>query len=119
VGRTSLLVAIAVAAMLVQLFPEHVGAIKWAVILLGLVYLLVQALTTYPTLYLDRKRLKTQRAADTQEYGIYERELAAIRSKYPAGRLADAAALPPDYQAELMARNERHREMLTRKFGAY
>jgi hypothetical protein len=119
VGRTGLLAAIAVAAILVQLFPDHVGAIKWAVILLGLAYLLAQALTTYPKLYLDRRRLEVQSAADEQEYGTYERELAALRSRYPAERLADGAVPPPEYQAELAALNERHREMLTRKFGAY
>ena len=119
VGRTSLLAAIAVAALAVQLFPHHVGTIKWAVIMLGLLYLIVQALTTYPKLYLERKRLKVQLAADAREYRIYERELAALRARFPAERLADGTAPPPDYAAELAALNERHHEMLTRKFGAY
>ena len=117
VGRTSLLAAIALAAVLLQWFPRHGGAIKWALILLGLGYLIVGAVTTYPRIYRDRKRA-AQLAADERDYRNYEHDLGVIRSKFAVDRPANGAP-PPAYQAELDALNEKHRDMLTRKFGAY
>jgi hypothetical protein len=120
VNRTAFLVTIAVAAILMELFPAYVGAIKWAVILLAVAYLAGRALRTYPKLYRERKQKAAQFRADEDEYREFEKELTSLRSKYDTPRLeAEGNTLPPAYQVELQALNERHKAMLTRKFGAY
>jgi hypothetical protein len=120
VKRTPFLVAIAVAAILMELFPAYVGPIKWAAILLAIAYLAGRALRTYPRLYREKKQRASQLMADDQEYREFEGELAALRTRYEIPRLeAQGLAPPPTYQDELQGLNERHKAMLTRKFGAY
>jgi hypothetical protein len=120
VNRTAFLVTIAVAAILMELFPAYVGVIKWAAILLAVAYLAGRALRTYPKMFRDRKRQAAQLLADEQEYRDFSAELSALRSKYETQRLeAEGKVPPPAYEAELQALNERHKDMLTRKFGAY
>ncbi len=119
-SRTIFLATVAVAAILMELFADQVGVIKWALILLGGVYLVVRALKTYPALYREKKRKAAQLAADEQEYREFEKMLEAVRAKYRPNHLPDdSIELPAAYHEELTALNEKHRDMLTRKFGAY
>jgi Tfp pilus assembly protein PilE len=120
VSRTRFLVAIAIAAVLMQVYPAYVGAIKRGLVLLGVTYLLVRALKTYPRLYQEKKRQAAQNVADAQEYLDYARELETIRSTFDPNH-HDGADVdpPPEYQDALTALSEKHRDMLTRKFGAY
>jgi ERCC4-related helicase len=120
VKRTPFLVTIAVAAMLMELFPAYVGPIKWAAILLAIAYLAARALRTYPRLYRERKRQAAQLLADDHEYRDFEAELAALRARHDTQRLEVQGISPTQvYLDELQALNERHKSMLTRKFGAY
>lgn len=119
-GRTSFLVAIAAALLMMQFFPNQAGIIKWVIIALGGGYLLVRALLTYPKLYRDSRRLRAQRKEDAQSFRAYSEELAVIRARYdtlerPSGDAVNDAA----YEAELAALHVKYRAMLERKFGTH
>lgn len=123
-SRTPFLVAIAVAAILIQFFPSQTGNIKWAAIALVVIYLSLRVLRTYPRQYKEKKLKAAQLAADSEEYHQYQLHLEALRKKYDLGlpdpEATAAAAEPPlAYQQELTALNDSHRNMLTRKFGSY
>jgi hypothetical protein len=120
IGRTSLLAAVALCALMIQLFPSYVTVIKWVVIALGVLYVAVRAWTMIPAWFLERRRQEQQVSADASEYREYERDLAAIRSRFVVNDAATTVETPPAaYQAALTALNEKHKEMLIRKFGAY
>ena len=81
--------------------------------------MVVRLARTLPRQYREKRRRAMQLAVDAQEYRLYEAELEAIRNKYDPNRLGVEGALPAAYQDELTALSEKHRAMLTRKFGAY
>jgi len=110
VSRTRFLVVIAIAALLIQLFPAHAGPIKWLAIVAGVAYLAVRALRTYPGLFKQKKLEARQRRTDEVAYAEYLAELAALKAS--AGSLA-----PDDYTIQLQALHENYRDMLERKFG--
>jgi hypothetical protein len=118
VSRTIFLVAIAVALLSMQFFPGHADISKWAVVGLGVAYLSIRALLTYPKLYKERRRRAAERAEDEQAYGRYRTELDSIRARHepPPDALEDAAAAEA-YAAELSALHDKYRDMLDRKFG--
>src|ERR1700676_5462357 len=97
-SRTGFLVAIAVAALMIQFLPQQAGIIKWVVIVLGALYLVIRALRTYPQLYRERRRRAALEAADARDYGLYKQELDAIRAKHEATRELDK--ISPEHQAE-------------------
>jgi hypothetical protein len=118
VSRTSFLVAIAVAVLMIQFFPNQAGTIKWVTVALGILYLVIRALRTYPKQYRDKKRRAALAAADDQEYRLYKTELDSIRTKYdPRHEMDENGAVPQAYKDELSALHDKHRAMLTRKFG--
>jgi hypothetical protein len=118
VSRTRFLVAIAVAVLLIQFFPDHAGIIKLATIALGILYLAIRALRTYPAQYRNKKQQAAQEADDEAEYQRYKIELDAIRAKYdPRHELGENAVIPQEYRDELSALHDKYQAMLTRKFG--
>jgi len=118
VSRTRFLVAIAVIVLLMQFFPNQASAIRLAGIALGLLYLAVRALRTYPALYRDKKKRAAQQAADDEAYRQYKIEVDAIRAKYdPNHELTDDTAMQQEYRDELSALHDKYQAMLSRKFG--
>ncbi len=113
--RTRFLVAIAVAALLIQFLPDQAHTIKWVVIALGAAYLLTMALRTYPRQFRESRQRAAQEAADERAYRDYRQELDAIRAKYEADRQPDA--LSQEYEAEIAALHDKYQDMLGRKFG--
>ncbi len=113
--RTRFLVAIAVAALLIQFLPDQASTIKWSVIALGAVYLLTMALRTYPRRFRERRQRAAQEAADERAYREYKQELDSIRAKYEADREPDA--MSEAYEAEIAALHDKYQDMLGRKFG--
>jgi hypothetical protein len=116
VTRTIFLAFIALAVILIQLIPTQASTIKWATIALGIAYLGVRAVLTYPKIYRDRRRRIAQRAADERDFRQYEIELDAIHAKYDATDPADETESKA-FRDELTALHEKYQEMLGRKFG--
>ena len=113
--RTRFLVAIAVAALLIEFLPNQATTIKWALVALAAVYLLTLALRTYPKKIRESRRLAAQEAADEGDYRRYKLELDSIRAKYDEGRQPDE--MSPEYEGEIAALHDKYQEMLGRKFG--
>ncbi len=109
-SRTRFLAAIAVAALLMQVLPDYSDLIKWVAIGIGVLYLIVRALRTYPRQYRLKKQAAAQRAADEREYLEYTAALQALRSR--------PLSAGDDYEAAVAELHARHRDMLARKFGA-
>ncbi len=118
-SRTRFLVAIAVAVLLMQFLPNQANTIKWIVIALGVLYLAVQALRTYPRQFREKRVRAAQQAADEREYQRYKLELDSIRAKYdPRQELLGNVELPQEFKDELTALHGKYQAMLDRKFGA-
>jgi hypothetical protein len=118
VSRTLFLAAVAVIVLAMQFFPDQASHVKRTVIALGILYLAIRALRTYPRQYRDKRIRAAQEAADDREYRQYEIELEAIRAMYaPIHDLDEIAVIPQEYQNDLSALHDRHRAMLDRKFG--
>jgi hypothetical protein len=106
---------IALAVILIQLVPTHATSIKWATIALGVAYLVVRAVLTYPKIYRDRRRRAAQRREDESDFRLYEIELDRVHAKYDA---ADADEIHAQaFKDELTALHEKYQGMLERKFG--
>ena len=103
-SRTSFLVVIAAALLMLQFFPSHATRIKWAVVILGVAYLTIRALLTYPRLYREKKRRLAEDAADERAFGQYKMELDAILAREGS-------------EAEVAALHDRYKETLDRKFA--
>ena len=117
-SRTRFLVAIAVIVLLMQFFPDQAVAIRLAGVALGLLYLAVRALRTYPALCRDKKKRAAQQAADDAAYQQYKIEADVIRAKYdPNHELTDDNAIAQEYRDELSALHDKYQGMLARKFG--
>jgi hypothetical protein len=118
VSRTSFLVAIAVIVLLMQFFPNQASTIRLAAIGLGLVYLVIRTLRTYPAQYRQKKKRAAQEDADAEEYRQYTIELDAIRAQYdPSHKLDKNSEIPQDYRNALSALHDKYQAMLDRKFG--
>ena len=115
--RTRFLVAMAVAALSVQLFPRHADSIQWIAVAVGAVYLGSVAWTLYLRHYGDRRRVEAQRRSDEEEYRRYRADLEALRLKYAVGDAGPADDVAGDYASALASLHARHRDMLERKFG--
>jgi len=110
VSRTRFLIVIAIAALLIQLFPAYAGTIKWLAIGAGVAFLAVQALRTYPRQFKLKRLESRQRIADDAGYAEYSAALAALKA-------SGETITPEEYAVRLAALHEKHRAMLKRKFG--
>lgn len=114
--RTIFLALIALAVILIQLIPTQANTIKWATIVLGITYLAVRAVLTYPQIYRQRRQRIAQRAADERDFRQYEIELDAVHAKYDAEDAADDTHAQA-FKDELTALHDKYQGMLGRKFG--
>jgi hypothetical protein len=118
VNRTRILVALLVAVILMQLFPEKAGAIQRVAIVGGGLYFLAWAAVRFLAQHKGRAAEAAQLAADEAEYQEYKRELDVIRATHdPTRDLNDPTSISPEYQAALSALHDKHQDMLARKFG--
>ena len=117
--RTFFLAAIAVIVLSMQLFPNQGSAIRSAGIVLGILYLAIVILRTYPEAFKNKRKKALQEAADGQQYRQYEIELNSIRAKYGQGQSSgESGTLTPEYKDELSALHGKYQAMLERKFGS-
>lgn len=108
--RTRFLLTLLLVAILLRLFPDRSAFIEQVAVGGAALYCLIWLGSRFLGRYRLRRQQDRLAAADAAEYRDYERELADIRAR------TDESS--PQFQVELSALHERHRDMLTRKFGA-
>lgn len=116
-NRTRFLLALLVMVVLLRLFPDKSPAIEAVAVGGAALYCLLWAGSRYLAQLRARRRQAAQAAADDEEYRCYECELASIRSQYDPDRDAGEADASQAYKDALSALHDRHRDMLTRRFG--
>ena len=107
--RTRFLLTLLVVVILLQLFPDKSATVERLAVIGVALYALIWLGSRFLTVYRSRRQKARLAASDEEEYRTYESELAAIRAR------TDPASL--EYRNELSALHDKHREMLTRKFG--
>lgn len=107
--RTRLLLTLLVLAILLRLFPDRAALIEQVAVGGAALYCTLWLGSRFLRRYRARRQGEILAAADAAEYRDYERALADIRA-----RMEESS---PQFQIEVSALHERHREMLVRKFG--
>ena len=107
--RTRFLLTLLVVAVLLRVFPDRSALVERAALGAVALYSLIWLGSRFWGQQRARRQRDRRTAADAQQYREYERELADIRA-----RIDESS---PQYQVELNALHDRHRDMLGRKFG--
>ena len=117
-NRTRILLVILGMVILLQIYPDRATLIELVAIGGGGLYAAAWYIANTRARYKRQAAQAAQAAADDREYQLYRRDLDAIRARFDPGRdLLEPASITPEYQHELDVLHERHRDMLTRKFG--
>jgi hypothetical protein len=103
---------------LIQVYPDRATLIELVAIVGGGLYAVAWYAAGARARYKRRAAEAARQAADDLEYQRYRADLDAIRAKFDPHRdLLDPTSISPEYQQELDLLHDRHRDMLTRKFG--
>jgi Tfp pilus assembly protein PilN len=117
-NRTRILLVILVMVALIQIYPDRASLIEGVAIVGGGLYAVAWYAANARARYKRLAAESAQAAADDREYRSYREELDAIRARFDPDRaLGEPTAMSADYQKELDVLHERHRNMLSRKFG--